>query len=266
MTFPLEGPCGLVATGGCCPDWAAADAGLKTIASARAAKFLWAASGRIYGACPRVVRPCGEDCSDYSTYWGPSQASGFTPILQANGNYINCRSGSCHCNPCDCCYVCGIELEWPVASITEVLVDGLVIPPAQYFVADRKKLIKRSGCFPNCQNLALPSDTEGTFEVTYVFGLPLDVAGQAALDTLACEFLKQCHGQACKLPARWRTLTREGITMEAFDDLTVLDQGRIGILEVDSWLASVNPNRVQFPPYIPRMGATGTRLVEQTWP
>lgn len=266
MTFPLEAPCGLVATGGCCPDWAAADPDLKDIASARAAKYLWAASGRIYGECPRTVRPCGDNCSDYSTYWGPSEASSYMPVLLANGNYINCRTGSCHCNPCDCCYICGIELEWPASSIAEVKIDGMVVDESEYFIYDRKKLVKRVGCFPTCQNLALPSTEEGTFEVTYNYGLPLDVAGQAALDSLACEFLKQCLGQACKLPTRWRTLTREGITMEAFDDLAVLDQGRIGILEVDSWLAAVNPNRAQAMPYIPRMGATGTRLLEQTWP
>lgn len=266
MTFPLDGPCGLVAAGSCCPGWAGASADDKTRASVMAASFLWAASARMYGLCERTVRPCGKDCVDYTTYWGPSEASSFHPELTASGVYINCRGGSCSCNPCDCCHICAVDLEFPASSIVQVKVDGIVIAPGDYFIYDRRKLVKRVGCFPNCQNLALSSDMIGTFEVTYTQGLPLPAAGQAALDALACEFLKLCAGQACKLPSRWRTLTREGVTMDAFDDFSVLDGGRIGILEVDSWLASVNPNRAQMMPYIPKMTEAGTKLVEQTWP
>lgn len=267
MTFPLEGPCGLVAAGSCCPGWASADQADKDRASAMAAIFLWANSSRMYGACEVVVRPCGTDCNDYSTYWGPSEAStSFFPELQANGTYVNCMGGTCGCNPCNCCHVCGVDLEFPVASITQVKVDGVVVDPATYFVADRRKLISRTGCFPKCQNLALPSNAVGTFEVTYVYGLPLGEAGQAALDALACEFLKLCQGQSCKLPSRWRSISREGITMDAYDDLATLDNGRIGILEVDTWLSAVNPNRAQMMPYIPKMTVAGSSLMEQTWP
>lgn len=266
MTFPLDGPCGLVAAGSCCPGWAGASQQDKDRASAMAANFIWAASARMYGACERVVRPCGKDCNDYSTYWGPSEASSFHPELTADGTYINCFGTSCRCNTCNCCHICAVDLEWPVNAITEVKVNGVVVDDGDYFVYDRKKLVKRIGCFPQCQNLALTSDMVGTFEVTYTQGLPLSAAGQAALDVLACEFLKLCTGQACKLPSRWQTLTREGVTMSAFDDFSTLDGGRIGILEVDSWLASVNPNHAQMMPYIPKMTDTGTNLMEQTWP
>lgn len=230
-----------------------------------AAQFLWVASGRQYGACPRTVRPCGDECNSYTTYWGPSNASLWVPYLQPNGQWINCKGG-CQCaSACDCCTFCFTELEGPVASVTQVKVDGVVINPSEYFIVDERKLVRHVGCFPKCQSIQATSAETGTFEVTYLQGRPLDAAGQAVLDILACEFLSSCTGGSCRLPSRWQSLNREGISMQAFDDFRVLDAGRVGIFEVDQWLATVNPSGNLYPSFIPKMDGR-PKLVEQTWP
>lgn len=230
-----------------------------------AARFIYAASGYQYGLCEQIVRPCGDDCNTYTTYWGPSNASAFTPMLRADGQYINCIGGGCGCDPCECCHFCAVRLDGPVASVTEVKVDGVVIDPAEYFIVDEVKLVKRIGCFPTCQNIQGTAAELDTFQVKYMLGRPLDEAGQAALDTLACEFLKACVGGACRLPSRWRSISREGISIEQIDNFDTLAKGRIGIFEIDSWLAVVNPSGNMYPNYIPKMDGR-TKLVRQTWP
>lgn len=261
----MTGPCDLVATGECCPGWDNATPEQQARASALAAQFIYVASGRQYGQCPVTVRPCGDDCNDYSTYWGPSEASSWIPTLTAQGTWINCRSGSCHCNPCNCCHICAVNLEWPATGITEVKVDGVIVDPSEYFIYDDKKLVKREGCFPKCQDLQADSDAPNTFEVTFLHGFPLDDAGQAALDVLACEFLKDCLGVACSLPSRWRSISREGISIDQIDNFDTLDRGRIGIFAVDQWIATVNPSGNLYPVFIPKMD-NRQKLVRQTWP
>ena len=261
----MTGPCDLVATGECCPGWDSATPEQQARASALEAQFIYFASGQQYGQCPTTVRPCGDDCNEYSTYWGPSEASSWTPMLTAQGTWINCRSGSCSCNPCNCCHICAINLEWPATGIEEVKIDGLVVDESEYFIYDDRKLVRREGCFPKCQNLQADSDAPGTFEVTYLHGFPLDVAGQAVLDTLACEFLKACLGVACGLPTRWRSISREGISIDQIDNFETLSQGRVGIFEVDQWLATVNPSGSMYKPYIPKMD-NRQKLLKQTWP
>lgn len=253
-----------MAAGGCCDGWNSATQDQRDRASAQAAFFLWVGSAYQYGVCEVTVRPCGDDCNDYTTYWGPSEASWMTPELTAEGKWINCRGGSCSCNPCNCCHFCAVKLDGPVSSITEVKIDGLVVDESEYFVYDESKLVRRVGCFPKCQNLQATSDEEGTFEVTYGKGRPLDLAGQAALDTLACEFLKNCTGGKCRLPAGWKSLTREGISMDSIGT-EVLGTGKTGIFEIDSWLAMVNPSGTLYPPVIPKMDGA-PRLMRQTWP
>jgi hypothetical protein len=229
-----------------------------------AAFFLYVATAYQYGVCDLTVRPCGDDCNDYTTYWGPSEASTWNPELTAEGKWINCRGGNCHCNPCNCCHICAVKLDGPVAYVTEVKIDGLVVDDSEYFIYDENKLVRRVGCFPKCQSLQLSSDMEGTFEVSYGKGRVLPAAGQAALDTLACEFLKDCVGGKCRLPSRWRSISREGISLDAVD-ADLIAGARTGIFEIDSFIAMVNPSNTLYPPIIPKMDGV-PKLMRQTWP
>lgn len=245
-------PCGLEATGECCDGWLTATQEQRDRASAVAAYFIWGATGRQYGLCERIVRPCGETCNNYSTYHGPLSQE-FRPMLTSNGEWINCRGGSCGCNPCNCCDICAIPLPGRVDSIVEVKLDGVILDPSEYFVYDYERLVKAVGCFPSCQDLQLPTTEIGTFEVTYMQGTPLPLAGQAALDKLACQYLSLCGGGECGLPERWQSISREGVSISALDAILLSERGRTGIWEIDSWINIVNPRGVMYPPYIPAM-------------
>lgn len=60
---------------------------------------------------------------------------------------------------------------------------------------------------------------------------------------LAGEFGKQDAGDGkCSLPRRLQTISRQGLTAVSLDTMEFIDKGRIGILAIDAWLASVNPH------------------------
>lgn len=142
-------------------------------------------------------------------------------------------------------------LPGPVASIESVTVDGVLIDPSMYRVDNRSRLVGINGqCWPTCQNMNLDSPEEGTFEVTYLRGTPLPMAGQIAAGLLACEFLKACQGQDCGLPQNVASITRTGVQVEMIDPTDVLTNGLTGIAEVDLFIRSVNPRGLQRRPRV----------------
>jgi hypothetical protein len=80
--------------------------------------------------------------------------------------------------------------------------------------------------------------------ITYTYGRPVPAGGRLAVITLAAELGKGFAGKACSLPTRVTSITRQGITMTAFESLAVLKDDLIGIHSVDLWVKSVNPTRV----------------------
>lgn len=249
MTEPAEqgpvevpegfGPCGWPdPIPGCCPCWDQASEAQQAFAAQVAADILWRLSGMRYGLCEVTVRPCGRDC-DNTTYRG-SGAPLFQPWLDG---VVWVNSG-CGCRSrCDCCDVCEVELPGPVDSITEVTIDGQTVPPAGYRVDDFRKLVRVGDtCWPTCQDLSAPTTEAGTFAVTYQLGMPLPPAGVMAYNAYTCEFVKACCGdKTCRLPARTRSISRQGVTLDITDPMEFLDRGRTGVAEVDLWLATVNP-------------------------
>jgi hypothetical protein len=144
-----------------------------------------------------------------------------------------------------------VWLPGPVASVVEVKVDGIVIDPARYRVDNRTRLVGLDGqCWPECQNMNLDGAVTGVFEVTYLRGKPLPVAGQIAAGELACEFLKACQGQSCALPANISSLTRQGVQIEMVDPTDELTSGLTGIRNVDMWIRAVNPKGLQRRPRV----------------
>jgi len=87
---------------------------------------------------------------------------------------------------------------------------------------------------------------EGTWSVSYVQGSAPPPGGQLAAAMFACQIaLNRCGGDGCILPQRLKEITREGVSMAFADPMEFLDRGEVGIYEVDLWLKSVNPNRLQ---------------------
>lgn len=247
-----EQPCAWPINTNCCPDWDSYSPELQEDATAWATQILWALTGRRFGECPVVVRPCGGGChaGGYMTwpvYLDGNSSGGFGgqwfPFVDATGQWRNCACiGGCSCSA-----TCEVWLPGPVSSITSVFIDGVEVPPTAYRVDNQNTLVRQDGeCWPECQNLDLSAvnpDVENTFVVTYQRGTPVPVAGQIAAGLLACDFAKSCT-TGCKLPGNLSSLSRQGVEVTMADPTDELNAGLTGVPQVDQWIRAMNPNRL----------------------
>ena len=192
-----------------CPSWAELTPAVQGAALSLATSVLWAATGRQFGTCEITVRPCqskeiAERYRVYPVWWDSSTGGGgggFYPYIQ-DGVWRNCGcGGACCCRP-----HCEIVLDGPVASVTEVLVDGIPLETDEYRVDTAQgnwRLVKTSpDCWPTCQDFNEPGDGIRTLQVTYMQGVVLPASLVTATAILACEFGKSLSGRDCALPAR----------------------------------------------------------------
>lgn len=247
----------------CCPPWEAATPEQRQFATDIAVEILWNLSGRQFGLCTVTVRPCRTPCVQMAGL-APLYGGGSYWPRMVDGAWIN-GCGEC-VTDCSCGPLCEVVLPGPVDSVVEVMIDGDVIASTDYLVYDHRKLIRRNtaACWPTCQHLERPLTDEGTFGVTYRQGIPVTAAGRAAAGTYACEILKSCLGQACRLPKRVQSVTREGVTMSVLDPMEMIDTGRTGIPEVDMWLVAVNPGGLRQGARVYSPDRRAPRV--QTWP
>ena len=247
----------------------------RALVERMAVDLLWAWSGRKFGTCSVTVRPCREVCSDrVPTFWGKSgtfggmipQTGGWSPALIA-GQWYNIRCGACPPSRCSCSpdKARSIELPGPVASIESITIEGAVLPPESYTLRDGVLYRIDGGSWPMCNNETgdVLDPESGAWEITYSQGYPVPAGGQIAAYILACEIAKsRCGDSTCQLPRRIQTVTRQGVTVGVLDSFEGLEDGRTGIWEIDSGLASVSfkptsPPQV-FSPDIPAGTGRGT--------
>jgi hypothetical protein len=89
--------------------------------------------------------------------------------------------------------------------------------------------------------MALPDTEEGTWSVSLTYGRePPQIALDAAAE-LACEMIKARIGQACRLPQRMTSLTRQGVSMSFIDPMSFFKEGRTGIYLLDLAIRALNP-------------------------
>jgi len=78
--------------------------------------------------------------------------------------------------------------------------------------------------------------------VEYLWGHAPPAGGKRAVVLLAIELGKDEVGDSsCKLPKRVVSVTRQGVSMMLIDPQTFLQRGKLGMPDIDQWLASVNP-------------------------
>lgn len=239
------GPCQWPIDVTCDDAWTEYSQAVRDRATALAVFVLDALTGRQFAQCPVTVRPCGPGCGLYTGYqtFPAGAPSGNVPNpwmspYIAGGIWRNCACAG----GCDCAPACKLDLGMPVAAVTEVKVNGLVLDPAAYQLVGQWLARTDGGpCWPSCQDPSVPDTEDGTFSVTYQPGRPLPLAGQIAAGALASEFAKACAGSACGLPAQIAALSRQGVDVEFVDPQTVLTEGRTGIREVDLFIGAVNP-------------------------
>ncbi|OBC03370.1 hypothetical protein A5784_14145 [Mycobacterium sp. 852013-50091_SCH5140682] len=217
----------------------------RNAAEDRAVFVLWALSGRQFGVCETKVRPCPENLSlaGYAMPW----ASPFVLTLD-EGHWFNW--------PCGCvgsCTVSGprvVHLPGPVAEVTAVTIDGVVLDPDEYQV-EGNVLYRKGTSWPR-QDLGRPLGESGTWSVTYTRGNPVPPGVAQLVGLLAKEFMVACDpsGTAkCRLPRTVVSTTRQGVT-HVFDPAKMLAAGKTGLPEVDSWLAAANPNHLAQAPEV----------------
>lgn len=129
-------------------------------------------------------------------------------------------------------YIVEFDVRTLGAVPTTTAVDVSLTGGAETVTAD----VTEPGC------LAAPH----TWHITYEFGKPPPLGGQMAAAIFACQIaLNRCGGDGCVLPQRLKDITREGVSMAFADPLEFLTRGEVGIYEVDLWLNSVNPKKIQ---------------------
>lgn len=158
---------------------------------------------------------------------------------------------------------------YPVNSVSQVLIDGAVVDPAEYRVDDQRWLVRvaQSGSdrphWPYCQNLALPTTEDHTFAVVLNYGGIVPATGVRAAIALACALAAERCGGPCLIPQNATQVSKEGVTVQLVRPVEdVIDAMPTA---VRTFLSVTNPGGLRrrprvFSPDLPR------EVVTTTWP
>lgn len=133
-----------------------------------------------------------------------------------------------------------VTVPGPVQEVLSVRVGGAALDPSAYRTDGRRVYRADGQTWPLTQAVELPDDQPGTWSITYQRGVIPPAGGARAVTILAVE-LARWGTTGCRLPERVQTISREGVSFTMIDPLDFLDAGRTGLVEVDRWLAMVNP-------------------------
>lgn len=239
-----------------CSDWDARPQTIKDSALWLASTYLWGATGRQFGTCPVTVRPIQPRFWDvayraYPVWPGSDPAVAPFPYLW-NGAWFNTGCGAACCSSRSCDVT--LQGPVPVTEITEVLVDGEVIPSTAYRVdmaGGAARLVRLDGqCWPTCQNIEAGEEEDGSFVVTYLMGREVPEALAIATAVLACQYGKLLGGGDCALPVQMTRLTRQGVELEVVPQDTSLQVNKTGIKIVDDIVDILNPSKRRSPPQV----------------
>lgn len=207
-----------------------------------ASQLMWSLTGRQFGCCTVTVRPCRKKCENPCGMW----QGGFPwiPVMLETGEWTN-RSCDCQGDSCSCTKLSEVNLPTPVCSVSEVKIDGVVVDPTTYRVDNFQKLVRLGAdVWPECNDLTKPDTEVGTWSVTLTYGKPVPPLVILGANEFACEIIKSCIGQPCKLPQRLSSITRQGVSMTFLDDMSFLDKGLTGMYFVDLAARTYNPSRL----------------------
>lgn len=231
---------------GVCSPWVDADSLLTLCSGAAwgdlmpyayaASEILYFASGERYpGGCSATVRPCTDRCRCSNQVL----SRGF--VVENPREISDCWSGSC-------CDVAEIRLAgYPIRRITEVLIDGeeLLDDGTEWRLDSARYLVRVADAdgnprtWPGCQDRSLPNDAIGAFTVSYEYGADPPASGKNAALQLAYQLWVSCpQGSGdCALPASVTQVTRQGLTYDLNLVAQLLQEGKTGIIAIDSFIA-----------------------------
>lgn len=199
-----------------------------------ASEIMWMLSGRQFGLCSVTARPmacCSHGYGGPWTWWS------------YGGWYMWGSVPGRNAMPCSCARYNYVHLgRAPIASVDEVIVNGVIVDPSEYRVDEFNYLVRLTGDpWPFCTSLADDDDQSGVFQVTWTYGLDVPSAGLSAAALLACRLAHDLDANNdCALPASASSVSAEQVTIQ-LDKSAIAENGRTGILLVDLWLQSVAP-------------------------
>lgn len=234
-----------------------------------ASELLYILSARQFpGVCSQTVRPIRNSCGCwqvlsrghvvYPVQW--DWIAGYWRAENEAFQQIGCGALS------------SVRLSGYVRAINSVKIGGVIVDPTTYRVDDHERLVRltdpvtgQNPGWPACQDLTLPADAPGTFEVDYDWGRSPPIAGVRAAATLAWQLYLNDNPRGkekCKLPAGWTSITRQGITITRSQVQKLATDGT-GIVGIDAFLSTANPNGLDrepavysrdIQPFAPRIG------------
>lgn len=145
--------------------------------------------------------------------------------------------------------------QTPVRSVNSITHLGRELDPSEYSLRNNSYLVRQN---------ALPwiLDPVHELSVTYTHGTPPPSAGKRAAIRLANELILSDKGSgACALPERIQSVARQGVSYTIMDPQEFIANGKVGIYEIDLFLAAVNPNKAKKRPKVFLPGATRAERV-----
>lgn len=208
--------------------------------------LLWGLSGRRIGVCDYV-----------EGYWpATTGVCGVVPYMTRSGTWRNGYAGA------DCCRV--LLHHRPVVAVEAVEVDGVPLADDEYDIVRGAWLRRRGECWPAAYGCDDPP-----IQVAYRAGVAPPPGTAMVVGEVACELLKGWAGEACKLPSRAISVSRQGVTVQLADPQQYVENGLLGLPLADAWITATNPNQLVMPsrvysPDLPRsMTAPAPVLLRQ---
>ena len=201
-----------------------------------AVQVLWAFTGRQFGCQSIIARPCPG--------WDDPVWNDYDPRVSVmhGGRWTEVECGACKADGPTL-----VTLPGPVASVQSVEVEGVAIDPSSYRL-EGDRLYRIGGLEWPYQDLTRPLGEPGTWGVKYRRGIEPPPGAGVVVGQLALEFWNVCEpGKPCRLPKRWQTVTRQGMTVTKADPTDILASGRTGLAEIDTWVAAHNQNGLDRP-------------------
>jgi hypothetical protein len=132
----------------------------------------------------------------------------------------------------------------PVRAVNSITYMGRELDPTEFSLRNNSYLVRQN---------ALPwvLDPVNELSITYTYGTPPPAAGKRAAIRLANELILADMGSgACSLPERISSVSRQGVSYTVMDPQEFISNGKVGLYEIDLFLAAVNPNKAKKRPKV----------------
>jgi hypothetical protein len=143
----------------------------------------------------------------------------------------------------------------PVRSIQSIKFLGQTLDPSEYSLRNSSYLVRKN-------SLPWILSPTNELEITYTYGTPPPAAGRRAAIRLANELILWDRGSgACALPERISSVSKQGVSYTIMDPQEFISNGKVGIYEIDLFLASANPTKAKKRPKVFLAGSTRAERV-----